>query len=110
MQRNAEWRSAASRQGNHAPDRACAKQRPPDPASCPPRSDCGRQQKHGHAAGLQPRKGMLNPRELRLRPWRQTVGPPGISRQFLMSPVPLAERRIAQNHVGAKLAVRISEQ
>ncbi len=93
MQRNAEWRSAAGRQGNHSPDRACAKERPPDPASRPPRSDCGRQQEHGHAAGLQPRKGMLNPRELRLCPWRQTVGPPGISRQFLVPPAQCPQGR-----------------
>ena len=110
MQRDAIWRSAAGRQGDHALDRPRAKQRPPDPASRPPRSDRRRQQEHGHAAGLQPRKSMLNPRQLRLRPWWQAIGPPGIGRQLFMPPVPLVERRIAQNQVGAKLAVRISAQ
>ena len=110
MQRDAIWRSAASRQGDHALNRPRPKQRPPDPAPRPPRSDRRRQQEHGHAARLQPRKSMLNPRQLRLRPWRQAIGPPGIGRQLFMPPVPLVERRITQNQVSAKLTVRISTQ
>ena len=110
MQRDAIWRSRAGRQGDHALDRARTKQRPPDPASRPPRSDRRRQQEHGHAAGLQPCKSMLNPCQLGLRPWWQAVGPPGIGRKLLVPPVPLVEWRVAQDQVSPKLPVRISTQ
>ncbi len=110
MQRDAVRGRGPRWQGDHRAQHAAAEQPGPDPAPRPAGGDTGRQQQHGRPAGRQTAQRVLRPGELRLGAGRQAVRPAGVGGEFLVSPVALVERRVAQHHVGADLGMGIGAQ
>ncbi len=110
MQREVVRGRRAGRQRDDGAQRAPAQQVGPDPAPGAAGGGGGRHQHHGGAAVTQPGERVLHPGQLGLGAGGKAVLPARVVGEFVVAPVALVERRVAQHRVGPHLRAGVGPQ
>ncbi|MGC0340166.1 hypothetical protein RKD20_005200 [Streptomyces sp. SLBN-8D4] len=110
VQRDVVRRCRPDRQGDHGAQGTAAQQVGAGTAAGAAGGCRGRHEQHTGAAVLEAGEGVLDPGELGLGAGREAVLPAGVVGEFVVAPVALVERRVAQDGVGAQLRVGVGAQ
>ncbi|MGC0402786.1 hypothetical protein RKD27_005430 [Streptomyces sp. SAI-126] len=110
VQRDVVRRCRPDRQGDHGPQRTAAQQVGTDTAARAAGCRRGRHEQDAGAAVLEAGECVLDPGELGLGSGREAVLPARVVGEFVVAPVALVERRVAQDGVGAQLRVGVGAQ